>query len=116
MRPHSPYYDFWAILEYITMITFTIDILLKFCLAYNDDELGVVRDHKQIAIHYCKFLFWVDLITTIPLDAIAIGGGDESKALYLAVIRWINLVRSRRCWPCVPAARSLAQPPVPLYW
>ncbi|KAF5828006.1 hypothetical protein DUNSADRAFT_18366 [Dunaliella salina] len=69
-----PYNDFWAIMEYITMTFFATDMVLKFFVAYIDPKLGIVYEPKLIALNYFRFLFWVDLVTTIPIESIAIAG------------------------------------------
>ncbi|KAF5828598.1 cyclic nucleotide-binding-like protein [Dunaliella salina] len=97
-----PYDDFWAVMEYITIIIFGIDMALKFFIAYDDPEQGMVYEPKLIALNYFRFLFWVDLVTTLPIESIAIAGVGGNKSyndrlcLFLGLIRWINLVRLYR--------------------
>lgn len=73
---------------------------MKFFLAYSDPEEGMVKDHKRIAIHYLRKIFWVDLLTTVPIESIVSGAlgyhyaTDDPKALYLGLIRWLKLVRA----------------------
>lgn len=50
--PCSPYNDFWAVTDYIATVTFTLDIVTKFFLAYKDEKKGMVTDHKAIAAKY----------------------------------------------------------------
>ncbi|GFH16117.1 uncharacterized protein HaLaN_12477, partial [Haematococcus lacustris] len=97
-----PYTDFWAITDYITTVIFLIDMVLKFMLMFQDAEGGLVRDHKIIALNYLRFLFWVDLVTTLPLDgfvSIALGyryRSDSAAGLYVALVRWVKLGRLYR--------------------
>jgi len=42
-------------------------------------------------------LFWVDLITTLPIETIVTSGlgitnTDDSRAIFLALIRWLKIV------------------------
>ncbi|KAL6757545.1 hypothetical protein V8C86DRAFT_2622224 [Haematococcus lacustris] len=97
-----PYTNFWAITDYITTVIFLIDMVLKFMLMFQDAEGGLVRDHKVIALNYLRFLFWVDLVTTLPLDgfvSIALGyryRSDSAAGLYVALVRWVKLGRLYR--------------------
>ncbi|KAF5828009.1 hypothetical protein DUNSADRAFT_18369 [Dunaliella salina] len=97
-----PYNDFWAIMEYITMIFFATDMVLKFFVAYIDPKRGIVYEPKLIALKYLRFLFWVDLVTTLPLASIAIAGAggnqgyNDRECLFLGLLRWINLARLYR--------------------
>ncbi|KAF5831398.1 hypothetical protein DUNSADRAFT_13188 [Dunaliella salina] len=49
-----PYYDFWAVTDYVATATFVADIFTKFCLAYKDEQRGLVTDHKSIALRYLR--------------------------------------------------------------
>ena len=51
----APYNDFWAVTEFLSTAIFTVDIILKFILAYNDhDSKALVTDIKDITIHYLR--------------------------------------------------------------
>eukprot|EP00200_Dunaliella_tertiolecta_P013087 CAMPEP_0202393960 /NCGR_PEP_ID=MMETSP1127-20130417/93179_1 /ASSEMBLY_ACC=CAM_ASM_000462 /TAXON_ID=3047 /ORGANISM="Dunaliella tertiolecta, Strain CCMP1320" /LENGTH=636 /DNA_ID=CAMNT_0048996559 /DNA_START=2099 /DNA_END=4007 /DNA_ORIENTATION=+ len=97
-----PYDDFWAVMVYIMMIVFGTDMALKFFVAYDDPERGMVYEPKLIALNYFRFWFWVDLATTLPLESIAVAGVggnqgyNDRQCLFLGLIRWINLVRLYR--------------------
>mmetsp|Transcript_24687 Transcript_24687/g.67260 ORF Transcript_24687/g.67260 Transcript_24687/m.67260 type:complete len:936 (+) Transcript_24687:138-2945(+) len=97
-----PYDDFWAVMVYIMMIIFGADMALKFFIAYDDPERGMVYEPKLIAMNYFRFWFWVDLATTLPLESIAVAGVggnqgyNDRQCLFLGLIRWINLVRLYR--------------------
>jgi Ion transport protein len=59
-------------LDDILVIVFWIEIVLSFNCAYVDAKTRlVVTDRKQIAIRYCKFWFWFDLVSAAPLRQIA---------------------------------------------
>mmetsp|Transcript_1828 Transcript_1828/g.4152 ORF Transcript_1828/g.4152 Transcript_1828/m.4152 type:complete len:929 (+) Transcript_1828:2109-4895(+) len=97
-----PYDDFWAVMVYIMMVIFGTDMVLKFFIAYDDPEQGMVYEPKLIAINYFRFWFWIDLATTLPLESIAVAGVggnqgyNDKECLFLGLIRWINLVRLYR--------------------
>lgn len=50
----SPYNDAWAMLEYLAVAFFFTDMALKFMLAYQDRDEGLVTDHRKIVAHYLK--------------------------------------------------------------
>lgn len=59
-------------LDDILVIVFWIEIVLSFNCAYVDAKTRlIVTDRKQIAIRYCKFWFWFDLVSAAPLRQIA---------------------------------------------
>ena len=50
-------------------------------------------------LHPNRFLFWVDLVSVMPFDAIvAAACGVEyvgnQLALYIAILKWFNMVRT----------------------
>ncbi len=49
---------------------FAVDIGLNFRTCYVDASARLVRDGHQIALHYLRTWFAVDLIATIPFDLI----------------------------------------------
>jgi len=76
-------------------IIFVIDILLNFNVVIKNDDGTSINDRYDIAIHYLKGWFWLDLLSSIPfgvifdqLNADLLRG---SKALKL--IRFIKLLR-----------------------
>lgn len=97
-----PYYDFWAVTDYIASATFVCDILTKFCLAYKDEQKGLVTDHKSIALRYLSLMFWVDLLVAAPLDGIIAGAmgiemrHEDTRAQYIALVRWLKVGRLYR--------------------
>ena len=45
---------------------FFIDIIIIFNTALTTEDFETIDDHKQIAIHYLKGWFWIDLIAIFP--------------------------------------------------
>lgn len=77
---------------------FFIDIVVNFNTAFEDRKTEqLVNDRVKIAKHYLEFWFWLDLITTIPIDFIAQlatgGGGNLSAIKAIRVLRLLRLLR-----------------------
>ena len=48
---------------------FLVDIVISFRTTYVDPSTGdEIQDLKQIANHYLRSRFWLDLLATIPID------------------------------------------------
>ena len=66
-RVESPQYS--AFLYFIDII-FLFDLILTFFSAYEDYDLKIEDDFKDIAINYFKGWFVIDFISILPLDVI----------------------------------------------
>ena len=52
----SPYNDFWTVSQFLSTLIFSVDIILKFFLAYTDPETKApVTDLKLISLHYIRW-------------------------------------------------------------
>lgn len=63
---------------------FGVDIALCFRLAYLDDQFVYVSEWRSIASNYFKMWFWIDFLSTFPIDRIIIAlnsSGDESSGV-----------------------------------
>lgn len=84
-------------LDDILVIVFWIEIVLSFNCAYVDAKTRlVVTDRKQIAIRYCKFWFWFDLVSAAPLRQIATyynTAGFSSNNYSFQLVRLFRLSR-----------------------
>ena len=83
------------------MLIFVVDIPINFNLTYLDDEGKMVYDRKQIARHYVRFFFWIDVIGVFPFYAISLWiagqwGQDSSLAEGLSLFRLSKMVRLHR--------------------
>lgn len=90
-----------SIIEFLLASTLFIDMILHFFKAYYDTNDHLVTNKKQIAVHYLKGLFWLDLAGIFPTYYIALeitgqAGKETSLASYLALLRLIKLVRLYR--------------------
>jgi hypothetical protein len=61
----------WQITFYTVDAIFAVDIVLWFFTSYTDPYKQVeITSHKMIAINYFKTWFFVDFVSTFPVDAI----------------------------------------------
>ena len=83
----------WHTLAMEVLITFffTIDIVLNFFTPYYTNHRLVV-DRKQIAQHYLKGWFWVDLLAALPFALILGQGGFAHRAIRLAHFLHLNRI------------------------
>jgi hypothetical protein len=82
-----------------TMIdcAFFIDMCLTFNTAYLDQRLErYVYDRRAIATHYLKFWFWVDFVSTVPIDDIVSLLSASSHKASLQAIRAVRILRLGR--------------------
>ena len=95
-----PYSSGTSIMEYICMALITADILISFNVArYEHGEL--VTDRRQLAHSYMRLIFWVDLVSIVPWDevALAIAGLNGPRyvnnpllAQYLSLFKLVRMV------------------------
>ena len=52
-------------------ICFFLDIIVIFRTAIYGADCELVNDSKIIAINYLKGNFWIDFLSTVPLDTMA---------------------------------------------
>jgi hypothetical protein len=106
----APYNSNEAIMIFILIIIFSIDIAINFFLAYVDKEQRrIVVDLGKIRWRYMTFLFWIDLIALLPWDLIIMSGlgligittGQHPGTMlpsYLAILKWLSLLRLYRVY------------------
>lgn len=64
---------YFIALDFIIDIFFFIDIILSFRVTYFDARLGIeVKNLKKIAWNYIQSNFFIDLLSTLPIDTIAL--------------------------------------------
>eukprot|EP00878_Enallax_costatus_P022606 GHUV01023998.1.p1 GENE.GHUV01023998.1~~GHUV01023998.1.p1 ORF type:complete len:850 (+),score=127.25 GHUV01023998.1:227-2776(+) len=87
-------------LEIALLSLFCADIFVSFCVAFYDHQGLLVVNRKDVALHYLRRRFLLDLITTIPFDAIvltATGANHESNyGRYLGLLGWLKIGRMYR--------------------
>lgn len=84
--------------ESLCVSVFCIDILLHFNTARFDEIRSIlVVDRTVLALHYLKFWFWIDLLTSFPFDLIALAAGASSAALTILplfrILRFLKLFK-----------------------
>jgi hypothetical protein len=76
---------------------FAVDIILSFNTGYVDEETGqFISDRRMIAVRYMKFWFWVDILATIPFDAIIpflVGSNSAQNLTAIRMIRFLRILR-----------------------
>lgn len=104
---YDPEVGSWMmILDIVIDSWFLLDIIINFRTAYkNEEDETIVVDLKKIAHRYvCGFRsgggwFFVDLISSLPIQYIAlIGGGDEGKesGVQIRLFKVLRLLRLAR--------------------
>ncbi|KAG1669745.1 hypothetical protein FOA52_001574 [Chlamydomonas sp. UWO 241] len=91
--------EFTTILEYLGIILFAVDIVLKFFLAYEDPvDKFMVTDRRLIAINFSKKMLWFDLLFWFPFVGVinSAGGYCCKEALYIGLLGFLKLGRLYR--------------------
>lgn len=89
-----------TIFLYLLTVVFLVDIAVNFNLAFEDHDM-VVYDRRKIARRYLRGTFWLDLISVLPIYAIALAisgdiGKDTQTAQLLALLRFFTFARLHR--------------------
>ncbi|KER30768.1 hypothetical protein T265_13120, partial [Opisthorchis viverrini] len=84
------------ICDIIVELLFIIDILLNFATTYVSKSGQVVYQIREIAIHYLRGWFFLDLIAAIPFDFIDTVDVRESDGFRNGVGQWIQLLKMAR--------------------
>jgi len=85
--------DFWFFADTVQDSLFLIDIILNFRTAYFDDGVLIVS-LKKIGKKYLKGWFFIDLLSTIPLDYIVLlANSDQDLANLLTLPSLLRLLR-----------------------
>ena len=82
-------------MEVVTDCLFSVDIVLRFFLAYEHSQTGeAVTDRRKIATHYfMSRMFVVDVVSVLPLsyiDLLASGAGTDDAQALLATAAHAN--------------------------
>ncbi|KAF5827675.1 hypothetical protein DUNSADRAFT_262 [Dunaliella salina] len=94
-----PFYNFWAVTDYVATALLTADIILKFFLAYKDENNKcIITDNRAIAWQYLTSNFWLDLVVSIPVEPIVSGAmgftvRDTDLAKFIGLLRWLRIGR-----------------------
>lgn len=106
----APYYSTEAIILWVLIVIFSVDIVINFFLAYVDkDQRRMVTDLGKIRWRYLRFLFWVDITALLPWDLLVVSRmgligattGDVGSSMlpsHLAILKWLTLLRLYRVY------------------
>lgn len=78
---------------------FVVDIFLNFATpVYSSNHARMVWTHSEIALEYARFWLWIDVVSVIPFDIIALTGEDQElgKLAGLSVLRLLRLAKLLR--------------------
>ena len=95
-------------------VCFFIDIVASFRTPYLDNDTGgYVLMQCSIALSYLKLWFWIDLVSTVPVDSLfliaGVGGQEELRSLRLIrVLRLARLLKLVRLLKLSKLAPSLS--------
>jgi hypothetical protein len=100
-----PYASATSVVEYACIALILVDIAVSFNVArYVNGEL--VTDRRQLARAYTRLIFWVDLLSIIPFDEIALAAAglngarhleNPLLAQYLSLLKLVRMVRLSYC-------------------
>lgn len=87
-----------AVLEWLTMFVFFMDILVGFNTSYINVASGdEIYGHKMIAYNYVfKGTFMIDILSTFPLDKIFGNIVSETALIILKILGMLKMQRIRR--------------------
>uniref|UniRef100_A0A3P8WPR1 Ion transport domain-containing protein n=1 Tax=Cynoglossus semilaevis TaxID=244447 RepID=A0A3P8WPR1_CYNSE len=87
-----------SIVDLIVDIMFIVDIVINFRTTYVNSNDEVVSQSCQIAVHYFKGWFLIDMVAAIPFDLLIYHSGEETTTLIglLKTARLLRLVRVAR--------------------
>jgi CRP-like cAMP-binding protein/voltage-gated potassium channel Kch len=90
----SPPLDGLGAVDVFVDIMFLFDMLVNFRTCFFDEHLKLITDGNQVAWHYMKGTFVIDLLSTLPIDRI--GGMFVSNPATLRSIKLLRILRLAR--------------------
>mmetsp|Transcript_8148 Transcript_8148/g.16048 ORF Transcript_8148/g.16048 Transcript_8148/m.16048 type:complete len:936 (-) Transcript_8148:1060-3867(-) len=79
---------------------FMVDVVLNFFTTFIDSNGDEVVDQRTIALNYLKLMFWVDFLSSVPIDNFAdsmFNQSDVSKVLMMSdLVKLIRILRLTR--------------------
>lgn len=88
-----------ATLNAIIDFLFLIDIIVVFRTSIIGENGEIVTDQKTIAIKYLKGSFWIDFLSTVPLDSMAgifLDANTASQFKLFGCLKLIRVIRLNR--------------------
>lgn len=84
------------VFDFCVDFIFFVDICITFCTAYYDPiSEKIITSRRKIVKNYLQFWFWLDLASTVPIDALvnSFTGGDGNSLSSIRLIRMFRLSR-----------------------
>ena len=72
-----------------------LGMISHFFIGYEEKGV-IVTDFKRVVLHYIKTTFFLDLVSTIPFEAVA--PGTSSSDYFAAILRLNRLIRCYQLW------------------
>ena len=91
-------------------ICFFIDIIIIFRTAIYGENMDLVTEPRAIAVNYLAGNFWIDFLSTVPLDTLAgifMRKQNAERFKLFAILKLIRVVRLNRIIRGLPAARQI---------
>lgn len=109
-------FDALFVVSILVDLIFFIDMFLQFCTAYSKRTVrGVeweVRMHRIVA-QYLKTWFFLDFITLIPFDLMAMGG-EDSVVAELKTVKVIRILRLLKLMRLLKSSRIIHKLEIPM--
>ena len=86
----------WTIINIVIDTLFLIDLVLNFFSAYHDEELNLIDGRKEIALHYLKGWFLIDLISILPISFLTKSGDYNSLVRIARFPKLYRLIKITR--------------------
>jgi len=89
---------FFNLIARIIDLIFFLDILINFRTMYIDGYGNEIKCPYKIAKDYLKFTFWIDLIATVPFDAIAssVMTTSDTSIELLGILKFGRLLKLKK--------------------
>jgi hypothetical protein len=89
------------VLKHFITAYYFIDILLNFNTGYYEKN-ELVIDRELIARKYLRLYFWIDMIATVPFEAMFVSDDaqeatNDSSNNYISLLRFFKFFRLLRC-------------------
>lgn len=83
----------WTLVDFITDISFIMDLLLNFFMAFHDFNGTLITQNRRIAINYLTSWFFIDLASSIPFSFIL---QDDSEKGFISLVKVSRLPKLGR--------------------
>ena len=81
------------VINNLVNLIFAIDMVFIFFLPYSVKDEQPVKDHRQIARHYLRTWFFLDLVSIAPLDWLMVTDVLDTEAVNPSMLQMVRLIR-----------------------